>query len=48
MRTNIYLSPENKQKAKALADVLGLPLSRLFVFLVEYYLRNQNVKLKGE
>jgi antitoxin component of RelBE/YafQ-DinJ toxin-antitoxin module len=46
MRTNIYLSPENKQKAKALAESLGLPLSRLFVFLVEYYLRNE--KLKGE
>jgi antitoxin component of RelBE/YafQ-DinJ toxin-antitoxin module len=48
MRTNIYLTPKNKEKAKALADTLGLPLSRLFVFLVEYYLRNENVKLKDE
>jgi hypothetical protein len=45
MRTNIYFTPENRARADALAKLLGLPLARLFNFLIEYYLRKEKIKL---
>lgn len=45
MRTNIYFTPENRAKADALAKMLGLPISRLFNFLIEYYLRKEKIDL---
>lgn len=45
MRTNIYFSKVGKEKADKLAAYLGLPLSRLFAYLIEYYVRKEKIKI---
>lgn len=45
MRVNIYFTEKGKTKADKLASILGLPLSRLFNFLVEYYVRKEKINL---
>lgn len=45
MRANIYFSKVGKEKADRLAAYLGLPLSRLFAYLIEYYVRKEKIKI---
>ena len=43
MRINIYLKDEVRARARGLAEMLGLPLSRLLGFLVDYYIRKESI-----
>ncbi|GEM_PF-4249246 len=45
MRTNIYFTDEARKKADRLAELLGLPLSRLFNYLIEYYIRKEKINI---
>lgn len=40
MQKMIYVSDDSKLETLELAETLGLPFSRLFIFLVKDYLRN--------
>lgn len=48
MRVNIYLSNETRPRVVRLAEIMNLPLSRLFAFLVEYYVRKEGINLMDE
>lgn len=44
----MYFTKENKEKADKLANHIGVPLSRLMTFLIEYYIRKEKIKFDAE